>query len=136
MYAHTLVHPYICTPIHLYTHTLVHLYICTPKHFYCCTPIHSYMCTPGLGSSTVDQVLKYIKYPKYIPSTSTAQVLLFLKSTSVHQVLSYQVQVLILKLVTLYYNCAISQRIVWLNYSNHIVRIFFHWSLISIPLFM
>ena len=26
----------------------------------------------GLGSSTVDQVLKYTKYPKYIPSTSTA----------------------------------------------------------------
>ena len=33
----------------------------------------------GLGSSTVDQVLKYIKYPKYIPSTSTGQVLIFLK---------------------------------------------------------
>ena len=32
----------------------------------------------GLGSSTVDQVLKY---PKYIPSTSTGQVLIFLKST-------------------------------------------------------
>ena len=31
---------------------------------------------PGLGSSTVDQVLKY---PKYIPSTSTAQVLIFFK---------------------------------------------------------
>ena len=29
-----------------------------------------------LGSSTVDQVLKY---PKYIPSTSTGQVLIFLK---------------------------------------------------------
>ena len=28
----------------------------------------------GLGSSTVDQVLKY---PKYIPSTSTGQVLIF-----------------------------------------------------------
>ena len=37
--------------------------------------------TPGLGSSTVDQVLKYTKYPKYIPSTSTGQVLIFLKST-------------------------------------------------------
>ena len=36
---------------------------------------------PGLGSSTVDQVLKYTKYPKYIPSTSTGQVLIFLKST-------------------------------------------------------
>ena len=32
---------------------------------------------PGLGSSTVDQVLKYTKY---IPSTSTGQVLIFLKS--------------------------------------------------------
>ena len=32
---------------------------------------------PGLGSSTVDQVLKYTKYPKYIPSTSTGQVLIF-----------------------------------------------------------
>ena len=36
---------------------------------------------PGLGSSTVDQVLKYTKYPKYIPSTSTGQVLIFLKRT-------------------------------------------------------
>ena len=35
----------------------------------------------GLGSSTVDQVLKYTKYPKYIPSTSTGQVLIFLKGT-------------------------------------------------------
>ena len=35
----------------------------------------------GLGSSTVDLVLKYTKYPKYIPSTSTGQVLIFLKST-------------------------------------------------------
>ena len=33
--------------------------------------------TSGLGSSTVDQVLKYTKYPKYIPSTSTGQVLNF-----------------------------------------------------------
>ena len=33
--------------------------------------------TSGLGSSTVDQVLKYTKYPKYIPSTSTGQVLIF-----------------------------------------------------------
>ena len=31
----------------------------------------------GLGSSTVHQVLKYTKYPKYIPSTS--QVLIFKK---------------------------------------------------------
>ena len=36
-------------------------------------------CIAGLGSSTVDQVLKYTKYPKYIPSTSTGQVLIFLK---------------------------------------------------------
>ena len=35
--------------------------------------------TSGLGSSTVDQVLKYTKYPKYIPSTSTGQVLVFFK---------------------------------------------------------
>ena len=33
----------------------------------------------GLWSSTVDQVLKYTKYPKYIPSTSTGQVLIFFK---------------------------------------------------------
>ena len=39
------------------------------------------ICIAGLGSSTVDQVLKYTKYPKYIPSTSTGQVLIFLKST-------------------------------------------------------
>ena len=59
------------------------------------------MMSSGLGSSTVDQVLKYIKYPKHLPSTSTGQVLIFQKSTSVHQVLLYQVQVqvLILKLV-------------------------------------
>ena len=36
-----------------------------------------YWCESGLGSSTVDQVLKYTKYPKYIPSTSTGQVLIF-----------------------------------------------------------
>ena len=41
-----------------------------------------YICTTGLGSSTVDQVLKYTKYPKYIPSTSTGQVLFFLKYLS------------------------------------------------------
>ena len=44
-------------------------------------PQHGAHCTAGLGSSTVDQVLKYTKYPKYIPSTSTGQVLIFLKST-------------------------------------------------------
>ena len=39
------------------------------------------LCIAGLGSSTVDQVLKYTKYPKHLPSTSTGQVLIFLKST-------------------------------------------------------
>ena len=39
-------------------------------------------CTSGLGLSTVDQVLKYTKYTKYIPSTSTGQVLIFLKYLS------------------------------------------------------
>ena len=39
--------------------------------------MHQY--APGLVSSTVDQVLKYTKYPKYLPSTSTGQVK---KSTS------------------------------------------------------
>ena len=34
---------------------------------------------PGLGSSTVDQVLKYTKYPKHLPSTSTGQVLILKK---------------------------------------------------------
>ena len=38
------------------------------------------ICTPGLGSSTVDQVLKYTKYPKYMLSTSTGQVLFFFLS--------------------------------------------------------
>ena len=37
------------------------------------------MYSAGSGSSTVDQVLKYTKYPKYIPSTSTGQVLIFKK---------------------------------------------------------
>ena len=36
----------------------------------------------GLWSSTVDQVLKYTKYHKYKPSTSTGQVLIFLKYLS------------------------------------------------------
>ena len=36
----------------------------------------------GLWSSTVDQVLKYTKYHKYIPSTRTGQVLIFLKYLS------------------------------------------------------
>ena len=37
------------------------------------------ICEAGFWSSTVDQVLKYTKYPKYIPSTSTGQVLIFYK---------------------------------------------------------
>ena len=37
-------------------------------------PLASLWLISGLGSSTVDQVLKY---PKYIPSTSTGQVLIF-----------------------------------------------------------
>ena len=37
------------------------------------------MSIAGLGSSTVDQVLKYTKYPKYIPSSSTGQVHNFFK---------------------------------------------------------
>ena len=32
-----------------------------------------------VGSSTVDQVLKYIKYPNYIPSTNIGQVLICFK---------------------------------------------------------
>ena len=35
-----------------------------------------------MGSSTIDQVLKYTKYPIHIPSTSTGQVLIFLKYLS------------------------------------------------------
>ena len=35
------------------------------------------MLLSGLGSSTVDQVLKYTKYSTCIPSTSTGQVLIF-----------------------------------------------------------
>ena len=46
-----------------------------------CKDSTDYLHSPGLGSSTVDQVLKYTKYPKYIPSTSTGQVLIFFKST-------------------------------------------------------
>ena len=46
--------------------------------FYSYGSRESYL-SPGLGSSTVDQVLKYTKYPKYIPSTSTGQVLIFFK---------------------------------------------------------
>ena len=43
--------------------------------------VYAHLLIPGLGSSTVVQVLKYTKYPKYIPSTSTGQVLIILKST-------------------------------------------------------
>ena len=43
-------------------------------------PLNIYL--SGLGSSTVDQVLKYTKYPKHLPSTSTGQVLIFLKYLS------------------------------------------------------
>ena len=32
-----------------------------------------------IGRCTVDQVLKYTKYPKHLPSTSTGQVLIFYK---------------------------------------------------------
>ena len=42
-----------------------------------CAPEWYSISETGLGSSTVDQVLKYTKYPKYIPSTSTGQVLIF-----------------------------------------------------------
>ena len=44
---------------------------------YNCTVMHVCVCVAGLGSSTVDQLLKYTKYPKDIPSTSTGQVLIF-----------------------------------------------------------
>ena len=51
------------------------------KFIHMCLNYDNDVCRSGLGSSTVDQVLKYTKYPKYIPSTSTGQVLSFLKST-------------------------------------------------------
>ena len=56
----------------------------------------------GLGSSTVDQVLKYTKYPKHLPSTSTGQVLIFLKkylSTSSTFISNTSTSTHILKLV-------------------------------------
>ena len=56
-------------------HICVWVYLCVHVCMYIC------MYLSGLGSSTVDQVLKYTKYPRYIPSTSTGQVLIFLKST-------------------------------------------------------
>ena len=40
---------------------------------------HGHMSHPGLGSSTVDQVLKY---PKYIPSTSTHFLKKYLSTSS------------------------------------------------------
>ena len=46
-------------------------------HGYKITQQEQVVYTAGLGSSTADQVLKYTKYPKYIPSTSTGQVLIF-----------------------------------------------------------
>ena len=53
------------------------MYLTFHQYNYC-----KFMCKQsGLWSSTVDQVLKYTKYPKYISSTSTGQVLIFFKST-------------------------------------------------------
>ena len=51
--------------MHTYNYIHIHTYI------------HMHTYPPGLGSSTADQVLKYTKYPKYLPSTSTGQVLIF-----------------------------------------------------------
>ena len=51
----------------------------TSKLFESAILLKGEMFLAGLGSSTVDQVLKYTKYPKYIPSTSTGQVLIFFK---------------------------------------------------------
>ena len=48
------------------------------KFTHMCLNHHNDVCRSELGSSTVDQVLKYTKYSKYIPSTSTGQVLMFL----------------------------------------------------------
>ena len=53
---------------------IIEVYLDTYNHQFGFKKQHS---TAGLGSSTVDQVLKYTKYPKYIPSTSTGQVLIF-----------------------------------------------------------
>ena len=65
---------------------------------------------PGLGSSTVDQVLKYTKYPKYIPSTSTGQVLICFK---VLKYIKYKYKYSYKKLVTLYYNCVLYVGKLW-----------------------
>ena len=58
---------------------LYHLKILKFYYNLCCNRLPQYfnVYQTGLGSSTVDQVLKYTKYPKYIPSTSTGQVLIF-----------------------------------------------------------
>ena len=71
----------------------------------------------GLGLSTVDQVLKYTKYSKCIPSTSTGQVLIFLKSIKKDTFIS---STSTSTLIYCIYNQArltpaISQRIVWSN---------------------
>ena len=133
--------------VHFYFQSWSSIFVPSMIHTYNPSPVvtlylYEDHCSTGLGSSTVDQVLKYIKYPKYIPSTSTGQVLIFIKkylstsSTFISSTSTSTSTVLILKLVTLYYNGAISQKIVWSNDSNHIVKFFFHWSLISTPLFM
>ena len=55
-----------------------HLVMCKDGNDCLLSAMRVFYCyTPGLGSSTVDQVLKYTKYPTYIPSTSTGQVLIF-----------------------------------------------------------
>ena len=70
LYAHDILHVFLSL---LFTSFITHGHL--PSNFMKTALV------PGLGSSTVDQVLKYTKYPKYIPSTSTGQVLIFLKST-------------------------------------------------------
>ena len=71
----------------------------------------------GLGSSTVGQVLKYTKYPKYIPSTSTGQVLIFFKkylSTSSTFISSISTSTSThIKIVTLHYNCVLYVGKLW-----------------------
>ena len=81
---------YECTSVYIYGCVGVQMYGCTGVQG--CTTAQVYKCVDffqmyrcksewvsGLRSSTVDQVLKYTKYPKYIPSTSTSQVLIFFK---------------------------------------------------------
>ena len=60
----------------------IHMHMCTCAWKNVGTPhVHLDVIAliPGLGSSTVDQVLKYTKYPEHLPSTCTGQVLIFLK---------------------------------------------------------